>query len=344
MIIEKKILSIFRAIEALPKSASGPEGYRDTKRRLDRINALLTSDDKWVMASVVKSMVLLTAGNQETLRDPSQYDASEIKDTYAMMMNRKIYHTVDLLKLPIELMKKPTQEDYVLAKKLLPIMGSTSITKKDIDTHVGPLSDLDRRFKSEGYDTVYRGLKGMGLNTIAYLMSGPTWDMKRGVSTSYDKAEAERFAKTLFYGAMYGPSVIFEISNVSKRGFHADSLSRYAREKEVILSGDIKVSEKWEVQALGKIMPADPMEGVGEIKINFNSDTGVAIFNWDTSRGMDRVKQTIKTETFPSKEAFLDFTKSAILREAGLIEVNDEDWEYEIYPNTILLKVKATLP
>ena len=34
MAIEKKILSIFRALEALPKTAPGPEGYRDTKRTL----------------------------------------------------------------------------------------------------------------------------------------------------------------------------------------------------------------------------------------------------------------------------------------------------------------------
>jgi len=37
MIIEKKILSIFRALEALPKTAPGPEGYRNTKKRLNQI-------------------------------------------------------------------------------------------------------------------------------------------------------------------------------------------------------------------------------------------------------------------------------------------------------------------
>ena len=345
MIIEKKILSIFRALEALPKTAPGPEGYRNTKKRLDQINTLLTSDDKSVMAGVVKSMVLLTAGNQETLRDPSKFDANEIKDTYAMMMNTKMYNVVDMLKLPIELMKKPTQEDYILAKKLLPIMGSTSIVKKDIDTHVGKLSDLDRRFKSEGYDTVYRGLHKLELNTISYLMDEPTWDMKRGVSTSYDRNEAGRFAKLdIGYASKGGPAVMFEISNVSKRGFHADTLSRYFREKEIILSGDIKVSEKWELQALGKMMPADPMEGEDEIKINFDSDTGIAIFNWDTSRGRDRKKQNIKTQMFPNREALRSFAQDAIINESGLIEVNGEDWEFEIYPFSILLKVKATLP
>ena len=343
MVIEKKILSIFRAIEALPKLSVFYAG--ETKKRIDVIKALLTIDDKWVMADVVKSMVLLTAGNQETLRNPSKYNAKEIKDTYAMMMNTKLYTVVDLLKLPIELMKKPTQEEYILAKKLLPIMGSTSIVKKDIDTHVGEMFGLTRRFKSEGYNIVWRGLNKLGLNTISYLMDEPTWDMKRGVSTSYSHMEAGRFAKLdVGYASTGGPAVMFEISNVSRRGFHADTLSRYSREQEVILSGDIKVSEKWELQALGKIMPADPMENEGDIKINFNSDTGIAVFNWDTSRGRDRKRQNIKTQRFPNREALLSFAQDAIIDESGLIEVNGEDWEFEIYPRSILLKVKATLP
>ena len=225
-------------------------------------------------------------------------------------------------------------------------MGSASIAKSDIDTHVGKLTGLDRRFKSEGYDVVYRGLNKMDLNTISYLMDEPSWDMKRGVSTSYNHMEAGRFAKIygVDYGSEGGPAVMFEISNISRRGFHADTLSRYTREQEVILAGDIKVSEKWELQALGKIMPADQMEGEGDIKINFNSDTGIAVFNWDTSRGRDRKRQNIKTQRFPNREALLSFAQDAIINESGLIDVNGEDWQFEIYPRTILLKVKATLP
>ncbi len=341
MLIQKKILSIFRAIEAM-YDPRGPSTFRS---KVAALNALLTDDDKKVMADVVKAAILLTAGNQESLRDPSKYNAKKVKDTFNMMLSSKMYNVIDMLNLPIELMKKPTQEDYVMAKKLLPIMGSTSIGKDDIDTHVGKLSDLDRRFKSEGYDTVYRGLNKLQLNTIIYLMNEPTWDMKRGVSTSYDRTEAGRFAKLApGFSSLGGPAVLFEISNASKRGFHADTLSRYYREKEVILSGDIKVSNEWVLEALGRITP-DPDSGMapGDIKINFDSKTMTNIFNWDYTDS-SRTKQNIKTEKFPNREAFLSFCEEAILNQGPPLKVDGRDWGYEIIPRTILLKVKATLP
>ena len=92
-------------------------------QKVAALNAILTDDDKKVMADVVKSMLLLTAGNQKTLRDPSLYDPDDIKDNFNMLMNTKMYRTVTMLKLPIEVMAKPTQAHYVLAKKLLQIMS-----------------------------------------------------------------------------------------------------------------------------------------------------------------------------------------------------------------------------
>ena len=339
MSIQKKILSIFRVIEAMPETRQGST----FGQKVAALNAILTDDDKKVMADVVKSMLLLTAGNQKTLRDPSLYDPDDIKDNFNMLMNTKMYRTITMLKLPIEVMAKPTQEDYILAKKLLPIMGSTSIKKDDIDSDVGKLAGLDRRFKSEGYDTVYRVLNKLELNTIAYLMDEPIWDMNRGVSTSYDVDEAKVFAKIEGYGSKGGPAVMFEISNISRRGFHADTLSRYFREKEVILSGNIKVSDEWELQAFGKIMPdPDSGETSDRIKINFDSKTMTSTFNWVISRG--KRKENIKIEKFPNREAFLRFCEESILNQSGLLIVNDQDWEYEIDPMSILLKVKATLP
>ena len=122
-------------------------------------------------------------------------------------------------------------------------MGSSFVSKDEIDAQIGPTGDLDRRFAYEGYDTVYRGLNRVSPNVIAYLTSNPTWDIGRGVSTSYDIDEAKRFSKslTVSWGSTVGPAILFTIKNVSKRGFHAGSLSRYKREKEVILSGDLKL-------------------------------------------------------------------------------------------------------
>ena len=342
MSIEKKILSIFRVIEAMPETGGVGTPFA---QRIASLNAILTDDDRKVMADVVKSMLLLTAGNQKTLRDPSLYDPDNLRDNFNMLMNTKMYRTVTMLNLPIEVMSKPTQADYVLAKKLLPIIGSASVGKGDIDASVGKLTGLDRRFKSEGYDTVYRGLNSLEINTIVYLMNEPTWDMKRGVSTSYDRREAGKFAKLApGFSSLGGPAVLFVISNISKRGFHADTLSRYYNEKEVILSGEIKVSNEWVLEARGKIMP-DPDSGMapGDIKINFDSKTMTNIFNWDYTDS-NRTKQNIKTEKFPNNEAFLNFCEEAVLNQSGLLIVNDQDWEYEINPKSILLKVKATLP
>ena len=215
MLIKKKILSIFRVIEAMPEARQGSA----FGQKVAALNAILTDDDKKVMADVVKSMLLLTAGNQKTIRDPSLYNSDDIKDNFNILMNTKIYKLITMLNLPIEVMAKPTQADYALAKKLLPIMGSTSIKKDDIDSDVGKLAGLDRRFKSEGYDTVYRGLNNLSVNTIAYLMDEPTWDMKRGVSTSYDVDEAKVFAKTEGYGSRRGPAVLFEIANKAREVF-----------------------------------------------------------------------------------------------------------------------------
>ena len=55
-------------------------------------------------------------------------------------------------------------------------------------------------------------------------------------------------------------------------------------------------------------------------------------------------KENIKIEKFPNREAFLRFCEESILNQSGLLIVNDQDWEYEIDPMSILLKVKATLP
>ena len=167
-------------------------------------------------------------------------------------------------------------------------------------------------------------------------MNEPTWDMKRAVSTSYDRREAGKFAKLApGFSSLGGPAVLFEISNISKRGFHADTLSRYYNEKEVILSGEIKVSNEWVLEMRGKIMP-DPDSGMapGDIKINFDSKTMTNIFNWDYTDS-SRTKQNIKTEKFPNDEAFLNFCEEAVLNQSGLLIVNDQDWEYEINPKTI---------
>ena len=76
MEIKKNILAIFRILEALP--GSGDNRY---DQALQRLNKVLTPEDKKTMADVFKAMLLLTAGNQKALRDPELYDPAEAKKT-----------------------------------------------------------------------------------------------------------------------------------------------------------------------------------------------------------------------------------------------------------------------
>ena len=340
MEIKKKILAIFRIIEASP--------HRDKKRydeTISNLMKLLSPEDKMVMADVMKAYLLLTAGNQEAIRDPSTYDEDAAFDNFSSFMSQKTYLLYDKLKLPFEIMNPPTRADYQLAHKLLPVIGSASITKDDIDAQIGTTGDLDRRFASEGYDTVYRGLNRMDKNVIKFLMSKPVWDMKRGVSTSYDINESYKFAKVRVhqghpFASKLGPSVLFTIDNVSKRGFHAGSLSRFSKEKEVILSGDIQVTD-YTLEMHGEVTPEfGDREAISILAKSKEQTIGF----WWMFPGNREPK--FLDQSFPDEfgNSFDSFLKNLIDTEGGVIIVDDEEWEIELTAYSILIKANATLP
>ena len=340
MEVKKKILAIFRILEASPHRDKNR--YYETIRNLEK---LLSPEDKKVMFDVMKVYLLLTAGNQEAIRDPSKFDEAGAKDNFSSMMSQKTYLLYRDLDMEFEIMDPPTKADYELAHKLLPIIGSASITKDDIDAQIGSTGDLDRRFASEGHDVVYRGLHNMSNDVIKFLLTKPVWDLKRGVSTSYDEREAHRFAKIKSkqkdsIGSGFGPAILFTIDNVSKRGFHAGSLSRYSREKEVILSGDIQVTD-YTVEIMGDVMPKN---GIKEsIKILASSRAEVIGFYW-THPGK-RVPM-FERISFSDKEggSFTGFLGSLLDTKKSFITVGDEKWEVEIDYRSFLVKANATLP
>ena len=336
MEIKKNILAIFRILEALPERTAVGR-YEEA---LQRINKVLTPQDKKTIADILKAMFLLTAGNQDAVRDPEKYDPAEAKDNFSSMTSPKSYFLFRDLELPFELMDPPTKEDYQLAKKLLPIMGSSFVSRDDIDAQVGKTGDLDRRFASEGYDIVYRGLNRVSTNVIGFLMSSPTWDIGRGVSTSYDIIEAERFSKsrTTSWGSTVGPAILFKIENVSKRGFHAGSLSRYSREKEIILSGELKI-DSWVIEATGGIRPE--YGDLKEIKMQIDSKDKSVIFSWGAKYKNEYIDMQFPTE---EGESFEQFSQSLIKNLGGLVIIDDEEAEISVDRLSILIKANATLP
>ena len=264
MEIGKKVLSIYRVLEAIP-------GY-DRGRVITfaaRAKKIMTDDERVMMGNVGKAMILLTAGNQKTIRDPNSFDASSVYDKYVALTDVKMWQAIEKIGLDIDLDDKPTKEDYELAHKLLPFMGASITTQDDLDMNLGANTTSDLKYGTGGKAVLYRGINNMDINTMKYVVDKNVWDMRRGVSTSYDPKESHKFAGMQpgsWHGSTKGPAILFVIDNKSKRGFHAASLSKYSREKEVILAGDIKILSV-EVQARGYPDPGNYVDGMkGKLK------------------------------------------------------------------------------
>jgi hypothetical protein len=340
MEVKKKILAIFRIIEASP--------YEDKTRynqTIENLEKLLSPQDKKVMADVMKAYLLLTAGNQKAVRDPSSYDEDDAFDDFSSFMSQKTRLLHNRLKLPFDITVIPTRADYEIARKLLSVIGSASVTKDDIDAQIGSTGDLDRRFASEGYDTVYRGLNRVSKSVIKFLMSKRSWNIKRGVSTSYDINEAYKFAKVRIhqghpFGSTLGPSILFTINNVSRRGFNAGSLSRYSGEKEVILSGELQITD-YNLEMGAEVLTSDGDREL--IKILAKSKEETVGFWWHFP---GKREPKFLEQTFPDEfgESFDSFLKNLIDNGGGIIIVDDEELEIEIVKRSILIKVNATLP
>ena len=85
-------------------------------------------------------MTLLTSGSVETVRSPNQYDLSLAKD-FKSIFSENTMKILDVLGINYSYLG-PTKQDYELAKKLLPIIGSDYLTDTDFfqDSSVADLS------------------------------------------------------------------------------------------------------------------------------------------------------------------------------------------------------------
>ena len=264
MELSKKVLSIYRVLEALPS-------YDRLRIAVftKRAGMIMTDEEKVLMGDIGKAMILLTAGNQKAIRDPNSFSQADALDSYVALTDGKMWRAIEKIGLNIGLNDKPTREDYELAHKLLPHMGASITTHDDLEMNLGANTVSDLKYGTGGKAVLYRGLNNMDINTMKYVVDKNTWDMRRGVSTSYDPKESHKFAGAKpgsWHGSTKGPAILFVIDNKSKRGFHAASLSKYSREKEVILAGDIKIKSV-EVQARGYPDPGNYVDGMkGQLK------------------------------------------------------------------------------
>ena len=120
-----------RIIEAIP-------AY-DTSKRFGYIynaNKMMDDKDRAVLTDVVKAMILLTSGNQKAVRDPSTFDPDAARDKWNWLLGIGVAKMIQKFGLDIDLNSKPTREDYVIAHKLLPILGASKVSPEELEQHV----------------------------------------------------------------------------------------------------------------------------------------------------------------------------------------------------------------
>lgn len=334
MEVSKKILSIMRIIEAIP-------GYdRNTKLGyIASANKLLTDKDREVMTDVMKAMILLTAGNQKAVRNPAGYDPANARDPYGWLLGMGVEDIIKRLGLDIDLKSKPTREDYVMAHKLLPILGASSVSPEELEQHANMFTkDPKSRYGSEGHQKVYRGV-AVSTNVILKATTRKMWNIGHGVSTSTSEKKGMEFAKTALtmHGANGGPGLLLNIENKSKRGFHAGSMSRYPREREVILSGMLQFGD-WDMDFRCRSAEGETMNA------SIHSTSQVASFSRLERNDQGRLMPMVMgTETFPFEDGttFQDFVDEAV----GELTLNltKIPGEWKVIEETILLKMNAVL-
>ena len=341
MEVKKHILAIFRVLEAIPTM-----NHTYQRTVIERANKALSDEDRKVMANVAMAMVLLTAGNQETLRNPQKYTKPDPNQTFSKLTNTHFRQIIQKLGLPFNLDNVPRKENYELAHKLLPYIGSSTVSKADIEPYKDVPGGVDI-YGAQGHDEVYRGLSDVSKDVHLFLLTNPTWDMKRGVSTSTEMWESRKFARaTDPFGSGDGPAVLFTISNLSKRGFNAGRLSRYSDEHEVILSGEIKV-DSWVYEASG-ILTTSAGE-MGEARVTIIQEQRKAVIT-------NTYGQKLSTMFFDDSSGIFGFFKQSV-EEFAHKAISTENfefpwkraeknqtWEFQIHPKSSILKVNATLP
>ena len=295
--IDKKLIpivvAVLKLLEATHRSASKKsDKYRkDGSKRLqeeifaeiDRVMSILSAEEKDTFKKVFLSMLLMTAGNVASIRNPNSYNPSTAK-SIAKMFNADTHRMWTAVSDIPAKNYVPTKQDYITAKKLLPMVSSIS---GDIDKMLTLLKDRKFIMKPDKFvgdedikiaDTLYRGLNSMSRQALMllFLVPGASWDITRAVSTSESYDTSRDFAND-----KEGWRILFYIDNVDKRGFHAGELSIYG-EHEYILSGILTVTRAGLYTTVydeyGKRTQMRISQAKGELTIKFEFEEGDRIY------------------------------------------------------------------
>ena len=240
MELDKKALAVTRLVAAIYEWDPRKGRYGDDSERrkvmTELINQALPEEkSRQNMIDMILAMTLLTSGNVESVRNPEGFNPKKAK----RWTHFASVESLEALKVLGHPSYKPvTQQDYVRAKKLLPIIGSSSMLETEVYSIFsksglpGRYPELARQIDISkdkkgigGYEQLHRGLAKMSDAGIARLTNlDKPWDMTRGVSTSRNYASAKGFSQK-------GPNhVMITFENPRKTGYNALRMSRFAKE------------------------------------------------------------------------------------------------------------------
>ena len=252
MELDKKALAVTRLVAAIyewdPRKGRYGDDNERSKVAAELINqALPDQKSKQNMIDMMLAMTLLTSGNVESVRNPEGFNPRKAK-MWSMFSSSPRLDALKILGFPTY--QLVTQQDYARAKKLLPIIGSSSMLEAEVYSVFsksglpGRYPELARQIDVSrdkkgigGYEQLHRGLAKMSDAGIARLTNlDKPWDMTRGGSTSRNYASAKGFSQK-------GPNhVMITFENPRKTGYNALRMSRFGKEEEVILSGIAEIN------------------------------------------------------------------------------------------------------
>ena len=259
--IRKEVIFIVRAINYMATNRKYgtsdalknlPNDHRVKKiKKIHEILTNLKESEKKSVMRIIKSGVLLTAGDVASVRDPESFNADKA-DVWWSYMNQYVVNILIAYKITSfeELDKEVTKKDYKDAKRILPIMGASSISDQDASV-IGKKYGMDKEEiidtrkggLGKKVQTLYRGLRDMSAKSLIWLTKKKsTWNLTRGVSTSFDENTSRNFA-----AKRGGYRILITMQNDSRVGFQFDDLSKYKNEDEIIFSGNLLVKDDWKL-------------------------------------------------------------------------------------------------
>jgi len=276
MVIKTKILAVLRALNSViwyryqmlqqgEQQASNFVVSREGLRELMQDFGIDPSDYPTIV-SILKSTALLTAANQETLRNPSAYTpgASEPWRTYFPSADQGIQGMSGKWiegiaeEIGFNLTESPTKEDYEMAHKLIKVLGKSFIQEEEMKklfskTYLARVvSDkINKDLGMFGSELLYRGLHDLSDDAFKILSTpNESWDIERGVSTSMDRNIAGEFSQK---GQTAKPKAIIVIRNPNKQGYVINKTSKFPNESEILLSGTLRI-DSFELRTMAYIV------------------------------------------------------------------------------------------